>query len=264
LQDRYETILVARHGAHVATVTLNRPEARNALDTQMALDLVDVFESVATDPGDLRAIVLTGAGDKAFCAGGDLKERRGMSDREWGLQHLVFERMARALIACPVPLIGAVNGAAFGGGCEIASACDFLYAARGARFAQPEVGLGIIPGAGGTQHLPRAVGRRRALELILTGRPFGAEEAMAWGLVNAVFDPAELMPVALAAAEAIARNAPVATRQAKQAVVRGLSMSLADGMAFEIEAYNRCIPTEDRREGVNAFNERRPARFTGR
>lgn len=263
-RDSFETLLVAAHGPHVRLVTLNRPEARNALNTQMGLDLVDLFEAVAADPGELRCVVLTGAGDKAFCAGGDLKQRHGMSDRDWELQHLVFERMARAIIGCPVPLLGAVNGAAFGGGCEIAACCDFLYAARGARFAQPEVSLGILPGAGGTQNLPRAMGQRRALEVILTGRPFTAEQALEWGLVNAVLDPESLLPEVLATAEAIARNAPLATRQAKQAVIRGMRMSLPDGMAFEIEAYNRCVPTQDRREGVAAFNEKRTPRFTGR
>jgi enoyl-CoA hydratase/carnithine racemase len=259
----FDTLLVEGHGPHVVVATLNRPEARNALNTQMGQDLVRFFEEVAADPAALRCIVLTGAGDRAFCAGGDLKERNGMSDRDWELQHLVFERMARGLVDCPVPLIGAVNGAAFGGGCEIAAACDFLYASRSARFAQPEVSLGIIPGAGGTQHLARAMGQRRALEVILTGRPFGAGEAMEWGLVNAVVDPEDLMATALSAADAIARNAPLATRQAKQAVVRGMRMALPEGMAFEIEAYNRCVPTEDRREGVRAFNEKRSPRFTG-
>jgi enoyl-CoA hydratase/carnithine racemase len=130
--------------------------------------------------------VLTGTGDKAFCAGGDLKERRGMTDEAWTRQHVIFERMVRALIDCPVPIIGAVNGAAYGGGCEIAGCCDFLYAAESARFALTEVTLGIMPGGGGTQTLPRAVGERRAKELILTGKPFTAAEAHAWGLVNEV------------------------------------------------------------------------------
>ena len=168
-------------------VRLNRPDASNALNTQMGRDLVRYFEDAALDPKSLRCIVLTGAGDKAFCAGGDLKERRGMTDEAWTRQHVIFERMVRALIDCPVPIIGAVNGAAYGGGCEIAGCCDFLYAAESARFALTEVTLGIMPGGGGTQTLPRAVGERRAKELILTGKPFTAAEAHAWGLVNEVF-----------------------------------------------------------------------------
>ncbi|GJD53343.1 putative enoyl-CoA hydratase echA8 [Methylobacterium crusticola] len=258
------TLLVARPDPDVLLVTLNRPEAANALDTQMGHDLVALFEAVALDPAAARAIVLTGAGEKAFCAGGDLKERRGMTDDAWTSQHLVFERMVRALMGCPVPVIAAVNGAAYGGGCEIAAACDFVYAAEHARFALTEVTLGIMPGAGGTQNLPRAMGERRAKELILTGRPFTAAQAEAWGLANRVLPAAELVAEAVATASAIARNAPVAVRQAKQAVHRGLQMSLGDGLAFEIEAYNRMVPTQDRREGVLAFNEKRRPNFQGR
>ncbi|MGW9331765.1 enoyl-CoA hydratase/isomerase family protein [Bosea sp. NPDC055594] len=260
----FETLRLARPCEHVLEVTLARPEAMNALNTRMGRDLVRLFEDVALDPGDLRCIVLSGEGERAFCAGGDLKERRGMSDEQWQRQHVVFERMVRALLDCPVPLIGAVNGAAYGGGCEIAACCDFLYAAEGARFAQSEVTLGIMPGGGGTQTLPRALGERRAKELILTGRPFSAAQAEAWGFVNAVYPLADLLAEARVTAAAIARNAPIATRQAKLSVHRGLQMSLRDGLALEIEAYARMVPTEDRHEGVLAFNEKRPPRFRGR
>jgi enoyl-CoA hydratase/carnithine racemase len=263
-EKAFETLRLSRPQPHLMLVTLDRPDVMNALNTQMGRDLVQVFEDIALDPGDLRCIILTGAGEKAFCAGGDLKERRGMTDEQWQRQHAVFERMVRALLDCPVPLIGAINGAAFGGGCEIAICCDFLYAAETARFAQTEVTLGIMPGGGGTQTLPRAMGERRAKELILTGRPFSAAQALEWGLVNAVFLQAELMAQAQATAERIAANAPIATRQAKQAIHRGLQMSLRDGLTFEIEAYARMVPTEDRREGVLAFNEKRPPRFQGR
>lgn len=187
-----------------------------------------------------------------------------MSDETWAAQHAIFERMVRAVVGCPLPLICAVNGAAYGGGCEIAAACDFVYASTNARFALTEVTLGIMPGAGGTQNLARAVGSRRAKEIILTGLPFTAAEAEAWGLVNRVCEPADLLPAALATAERIAANAPISVRQAKQAIQRGLDMSIWDGLAFEIEAYNRMVPTEDRREGVNAFNEKRKPAFRGR
>ena len=187
-----------------------------------------------------------------------------MTDEAWTRQHVIFERMVRALIDCPVPIIGAVNGAAYGGGCEIAGACDFLYAAETARFALTEVTLGIMPGGGGTQTLPRAVGERRAKELILTGKPFTSAEAHAWGFVNEVFPLSELLPAALATAARIARNAPISVRQAKLSIHRGLQLSLRDGLALEIEAYNRMVPTEDRREGVLAFNEKRPPNFKGR
>jgi enoyl-CoA hydratase/carnithine racemase len=264
LRSEYETLKLERQDQHILVVTLNRPQASNAMNTQMGLDLMEVFERFQVALDDLRCIVLTGAGEKAFCAGGDLKERRGMTDEAWAAQHAIFERKLRALMACPLPAIAAVNGAAYGGGCEIAAAADFVYASENARFALTEVTLGIMPGAGGTQNLPRAVGIRRAKEIILTGLPFTAAEAAQWGLVNKVVPPGELMPAALATARRIADNAPISVRQAKQSVQRGMQMSLWDGLAFEIEAYNRMVPTEDRHEGVNAFNEKRKPAFRGR
>jgi enoyl-CoA hydratase/carnithine racemase len=264
MRSDFETILAERRDDHILVVTLNRPEASNALNTQMGLDLVELFERFSTDIEGLRAVILTGSGDKAFCAGGDLKQRNGMTDEAWQAQHLVFERMLRAVLGCPIPVIGAVNGAAYGGGCEIAAATDFVYAATHARFALTEVTLGIMPGGGGTQTLARALGERRAKELILSGLPFSAAEAERWGLVNRVLPPDELLPAALAIAGRIAANGTISVRQAKQAVHRGLQMSLADGLAFEIEAYNRLVPTADRREGVLAFNERRKPNFQGK
>jgi len=260
----FETIIVSRHDDQILLVTLNRPAASNALNTRMGLDLVEVFEPLSTDLESLRAVIVTGSGDRAFCAGGDLKERNGMTDQSWQAQHLIFERMVRAMLGCPIPLLAAVNGAAFGGGCEIAAASDFVYAATTARFALTEVTLGIMPGAGGTQNLARAVGERRAKELILSGLPFSAAEAEAWGLVNRVVEPEGLLEATLAIARRIAGNGPLAVRQAKQAIHRGMQMSLWDGLAFEIEAYNRLVPSEDRREGVKAFNERRKPDFRGR
>ncbi len=264
MRTDFETISLERPEPHVLVVTLDRPEAANALNTQMGLDLMELFESFLLDVEDLRCLVLTGRGEKAFCAGGDLKERKGMSDEDWLRQHAIFERMLRALIGCPLPIIAAVNGAAYGGGCEMAAGCDFAYAAGNARFALTEVTLGIMPGAGGTQTLPRAVGSRRAREIILTGLPFTAEEGERWGLVNRVCAPDQLMAEALATATRIAGNAPISVRQAKQAIQRGADMSIWDGLAYEIEAYNRMVPTEDRREGVLAFNERRKPEFKGR
>ena len=260
----FETILVSRQDDHILVVTLNRPAASNALNTRMGLDLMEVFEALSIDLEGLRAVILTGHGDKAFCAGGDLKERNGMSDESWQAQHAIFERMVRAMMGCPIPLIAAVNGAAYGGGCEIAAASDFVYAATSARFALTEVTLGIMPGTGGTQNLARAVGERRAKEIILSGQPFTAAEAERWGLVNRVVEPSELLEATMAIARRIAANGPIAVRQAKQAIHRGLQMSVWDGLAFEIEAYNRLVPTEDRREGVLAFNERRKPNFGGR
>ncbi|WP_425039255.1 enoyl-CoA hydratase/isomerase family protein [Primorskyibacter sp. S187A] len=259
----YDTLLVSTPAPHVHQITLNRPEVSNAFNTEMATELVDAFERYQVDTDDIRAIVLTGAGERAFCAGGDLKQRLGMSDAAWQAQHLVYERMVRAILNCPVPVIGAINGAAYGGGCELAAAVDFAYAARSAKFAQTETRIGIIPGAGGTQTLARKIGTARAMELILSARVFSAEEAHNWGLINAVFDNADLLPAALDCATRIAKNAPVATRQAKRAITRGAQMSLSDGLEFEIACYNQTYVTQDRREGVAAFNEKRDPVFRG-
>src|SRR5579863_5751212 len=208
MSSTYETIRVEDQGGGLTVVTLNRPDVANAMNTQMGRDLLAFFESVNADPLAHRCVVLTGAGDKAFCAGGDLKERQGMSDETWQAQHLLFERAIRAFIACPVPVIGAINGAAYAGGCELALCCDFIYAAETARFALTEVTLGIMPGAGGTQNLPRAVGRRRAKEILLTGKPFTAAEAYEWGMVNRLCNPETLLAEALETARRIADNAP--------------------------------------------------------
>ncbi len=261
---QYNTLQLTQISPRVLQVTLNRPQAANAFNTQMAGELYQLFEALALDAGDTRCLVLTGAGERAFCAGGDLKERNGLSDAAWVKQHRVYERMIQAILNCPLPIIGAVNGAAYGGGCELAAAVDFVYAAKQARFALTETSLGIIPGAAGTQTLARALGERRAKELILSAQPFTAAEAQQWGLVNAVYPASALLPAALATATRIAGNAPIAVRQAKQSIHRGLQMALRDGMAFEIEAYQRTIPTQDRHEGVLAFNEKRQPEFKGR
>jgi enoyl-CoA hydratase len=264
MKDEFETLKLTRDGDHILVVTLNRPEASNAMNTQMGLDLMHAFEKLQIEQDGLRIVVVTGAGDKAFCAGGDLKQRRGMTDEQWMSHHAIFERMLRALMSCPLPVMVAVNGAAYGGGCEFVAACDFVYASSTARFALTEVTLGIMPGAGGTQNLPRAMGTRRAMEVILTGAPFTAEQGEAWGLINKVTAPDKLMDEALTTARRIAANAPISVRQAKQSVLRGAQMSIWDGLAFEIEAYNRMVPTEDRREGVLAYNEKRKPNFRGR
>jgi enoyl-CoA hydratase len=167
------------------------------------------------------------------------------------------------MLECPVPVIAAVNGAAYAGGCELALACDFVYAADHARFAQTEVALGIIPGAMGTQNLPRAIGVRRAKEVILSGAPFSAADALAWGLANRVLTGAELMPEVLAVAGRIAANAPVAVRQAKKSIDKSTDLDRSNGYAFEIEAYNRTVGTQDRLEGIRAFNEKRKPDFKG-
>jgi enoyl-CoA hydratase/carnithine racemase len=214
----HRTLEVASPGERVLLVTLNRREVANAMSTELGHELTAVFEDVAAAPSRHGAVVLTGAGDRVFCAGADLKERRGMSEESWVDQHLVFERMMRAIIDCPVPTIAAVNGAAYAGGCEIMLSCDFAYASRTARFALTEITIGIMPGGAGTQTLPRTIGERRAKELILTGRPFSAEEALRWGVVNRLCEPAELLPAALATAAALARTPGATLREAKKAL----------------------------------------------
>ncbi len=264
MSRKYETIAVEDHGEGLVILRLDRPQVANAMNTQMGHDLLAFFETVNAAPLAHRCILLTGTGDKAFCAGGDLKERQGMTDETWQAQHLLFERTIRAFIGCPVPVIGAINGAAYAGGCELALCCDFLYAAETARFALTEVTLGIMPGAGGTQSLPRAVGERRAKEIILTGRPFSARDAYEWGMVNRLCAADSLLAETSETARRIADNAPISVRQAKHAIHFGLQMDLASAMMFEIEAYNRMVPTEDRREGIASFNEKRKPRFKGR
>ena len=258
----YQTLLLEKRDQHLLVVTLNRPEAMNALNTQMGKDKLDLWTRLAAEPGDVRCVVLTGAGDRAFCAGGDLKERNGMSDAAWNAQHEIFERAYLALLELPLPVIAAVNGAAFGGGFEMALSCDFIYAAKGARLALPEARLALIPGVGGTQTLARAAGERRAKELVLTGEPFDAQQGYDWGIVNKVCD--NVLEESLAVARKISANGPLAVRQVKKAIHYGLQMDLATGFRFAVEAYNQLVGTEDRMEGVRAFNEKRKPRFQGK
>jgi enoyl-CoA hydratase/carnithine racemase len=247
----------------VATVELNRPEALNAMNTAMGEDLLRCFESLFWDR-TVRAVVFTGAGEKAFCVGGDLKEREGMTDEAWRAQHVIFEEGAFRILRCPVPVIAAVEGFALGGGCELAVLSDFVVAGEGAVFGVPEVTRGIFPGIGGTQLLPRIVGAPMAREMIFTGRRVDAREAKAIGLVNHLVPAGQARAKALEIATAIADNGPVAVRQAKKAIAWGSETDLGTAMMLAIEAYNNTVTTEDRLEGVRAFNERRKPRFRGR
>ena len=260
----YKTLKVEKRDEHLLLVTLDRPEVLNAINTQMGHDQLDLWSRITAEPGGLRAVVLTGSGERAFCAGGDLKERDGMTQAAWQAQHELFERAFVALVECTVPVIAAVNGHAFGGGLEMALCCDFAYAVPNARFALSEVSLGIMPGGMGTQNLPRAVGERRAKELILTAKPFSAAEALEWGILNRICEPGKLLDEALATARTVAANAPLSVRQAKKSIHYGLQTDLLTGYRFEIEAYNRLVDTEDRREGVKAFNEKRKPDFKGK
>ncbi|MGE0253637.1 MAG: enoyl-CoA hydratase/isomerase family protein [Alphaproteobacteria bacterium] len=260
----HQFLKVERPAEHLLLVTINRPEVRNAFNTATGLEITRLFTELTHDPGDVRCVVLTGAGDRAFCAGADLKERHGMTNEAWVRQHEIYERMLLAVLDCPLPVIAAVNGPAFAGGFEMMLCCDFAWAVKTARFALTEVTLGIMPGGGGTQTLPRTAGIRRAKEIILSGRPFDAEQALAWGIVNRLCEPGKLMDETLDLARTICANAPLSVRQAKKSMQHGTQMDLHSGMLFEIEAYNRLVGTEDRIEGITAYNEKRRPAFKGR
>ncbi|MBL8384722.1 MAG: enoyl-CoA hydratase/isomerase family protein [Burkholderiales bacterium] len=250
-------------GEHVLLVTMNRPEVLNAMNMEMGVATHELLTRLHHDPDWVRCVVLTGAG-RAFSAGGDLKVRNTQSIRDWTIQHEIAERSSELRVESPVPWIAAVNGICYAGGLEAALTCDFIYADRDAKFAQTECRIGIMPGAMGTQNLPRAVGERRAKELILSARPFTAVEAHAWGMVNQLCEPGTVVAEALAAAQRIADCAPLSVRQAKKSIHFGLQTDLRTGYRLELEAYYRLLDTEDRREGIAAFNEKRKPRFTGR
>lgn len=259
-----ETLLIEEHDPKITVVTMNRPQALNAMNTLMMTELRDVFQEFYVDPSMANCIILTGSGNRGFCSGADLKERDGMTEETWRKQHAIVEQLVRNIFACPVPIIAAVNGAAFGGGFELALATDFIYASETARFALPEVTRGIMPGAAGPQNLPRACGVRRAKELVLTGEAFTAQQGLEWGIVNRVCAPDKLLEDTLATARRIAENAPIGVRQAKKSLDKATELDRNSGYAFEIEAYNMTVPTEDRLEGVRAFNEKRKPVFKGR
>ena len=260
----YRHLLLTRSDdRHVITVTLNRPDQHNAMNTAMGQDLLACFTALAAD-GDARAVVFTGAGERAFCAGGDLKERNEMTDETWRAQHVIFEQAAMRVLRCPLPVIAAVEGFALAGGCELALLSDFIVASETAVFGVPETTLGIFPGIGGTQLLPRVVGAPLAKELIFTGRRMKADEAKTAGLINHLVPAGQAKAKAMEIASAIARNGPVAVRQAKKAIAYGSETDLETAMILAIEAYNATVVTEDRLEGVRAFNEKRKPEFRGR
>lgn len=256
------TVLVSRDGG-VCTLTLNRPEVMNSVNVEMLRDLHAALEAVQFDP-EARCVIVTGAGEKAFCAGADLKERAGMAELEVRRYIETIRNTFSLVESLPVPVIAAVNGIALGGGTELALASDLRIVSETATLGLTETSLAIIPGAGGTQRLPRIVGKAKAKELIFTARRIDAQEALAIGLANKVVPASSLLGEARAMAEAITKNGPVAMRVAKRAIDRGMEMDLASALVFESTCYEITIPTEDRREGLLAFREKRKPVYWGK
>ena len=247
----------------IAVITMNRPKALNALNQETLDELNQVADMLAKD-STVQVVILTGSGDKAFVAGADIAQMQSMSameGRNFGkLGQAVFNKLENL----PQPVIAAVNGFALGGGCELAMACDIRIASEKAKFGQPETGLGITPGFGGTQRLPRLVGKGRAKELLFTADMIDAAEAYRIGLVNKVVPPEELMEAAKALAGRIMKRSAAAVQLAKAAVNRGIEAGLENGIAYEAEVFGLCFATEDQKEGMTAFVEKRPGVWKGR
>jgi len=257
-----ENVLYEKKDA-IAYVTLNRPKVLNALNQRTWQDLRAAFED-ARDDATVRGVILTGAGDKAFIAGADISEIAHITAVDAERSSRYGQDVLTLIENLGKPVIAAVNGFALGGGCETAMACTIRVASEHARFGQPEVTLGIIPGGGGTQRLPRLVGKGRALQIILSGAMITAQEAYRIGLVDEVVPATDVIPRAEAILKQIFANAPVAIRFSLEAVNRGLEASQAEGMALEASLFGLCAGTEDKDEGTQAFLQKRPAKFTGR
>lgn len=256
-----ENILIERRG-RVALITINRPDKLNALNIRTREELSDALGALRAED-EIRVVVLTGAGEKAFVAGADITEFAGRTALE---QRAVMR--ARSIFTSaedfPKPLIAMINGFCLGGGCELALACDLRVASERARFGQPEINLGIIPGGGGTQRLTRLVGEGRAMQMILTGEMIDALEAYRIGLVNEVYPPAELEAKTIELANRIAEKSPVALAMAKASVKNAARLNLREGLDHEIDLFALCFASEDKEEGVRAFLEKRKPDFKGR
>jgi enoyl-CoA hydratase len=241
---------------NVGIITIARPKALNALNSQTLVELNTVIDMVSVDP-EVYVLIITGAGDKAFVAGADISEMKDKNVFEGRQFGILGNKVFRKIETLEIPTIAAVNGFALGGGCELSLCCDIRLAAENAKFGQPEVTLGITPGFGGTQRLPRTVGAAKAKEIIYTGRIIKADEAFQIGLVNKVIPPEELMTQAIDMAEKIAANAPIAVKYSKVAIDRGMQCDIDTALLYESEVFAQCFATEDQREAMGAFVEKR-------
>ena len=248
-------ILLEKKG-NVAIATIDRPKALNALNSEVLNDLNTLVDTVNADP-EIRVLILTGSGEKAFVAGADIGEMSSLSKAEGEAFGKKGNDVFRRIETLPIPVIAAVNGYALGGGCELSMACDIRIASDTAVFGQPETGLGITPGFGGTQRLARLIGPGMAKQLIYSARNIKADEALRIGLVNAVYPAEELMPAAEKLAETIARNAPIAVRACKKAINEGLEQPMDEAIVLEEKLFGSCFETEDQKEGMGAFLEKR-------
>jgi enoyl-CoA hydratase len=259
---RYENLLFDIKD-QIGRITINRPDVLNALNLQTIEELDDCLESVRRDAA-IRVLILTGAGEKAFVAGADINELARQTPLDGKATALRGQSVFHRLETLGKPSIAAINGFALGGGCELALACTMRIASRNARLGQPEVKLGILPGYGASQRLPRLCGKGIAYELILTGDMIGAEEALRIGLVNRVTEPADLLATAESIARKIVANAPLAVKYSMEAIEKGMEMPQEEGLFLEAALFGLCCATEDMREGTRAFLEKRPAKFQGR
>ena len=248
-------ILLEKQG-NIAIATIDRPKALNALNSEVLEDLNTLIDTIGADP-EIRVLILTGSGDKAFVAGADIGEMSNLTKAGGAAFGKKGNDVFLKLETLPIPVIAAVNGYALGGGCELSMACDIRICSDTAVFGQPETGLGITPGFGGTQRLARLVGAGMAKQMIYSAKNIKADEALRIGLVNAVYPSEELMPAAQKLAETIARNAPIAVRACKQAIDRGLELPIEEAIAIEETLFGSCFETEDQKEGMTAFLEKR-------
>jgi len=263
----YETLILetadSPSDGAVRVLYLNRPKVLNAMNTRMFLELRDALRVLRED-ARTRCVVVTGSGSRAFSAGGDLKERNGMDEDTWRRQHELIEEALLGVKDFPLPIIAAVEGYAHGGGCELALMCDFIVASESAQFSLPEATRGIMPGGGGIQNLARAMGMRRAKQYLFTGGTFDATQAHAYGMVNEITPIGGALDAALAVAARIVAAAPMSVRYLKLAVSRGAEVDFHTGYALDIAAYNILVSSQDRHEGVAAFNEKRAPHWKNR